>query len=234
MRTLVIIPALNEEASIARVVRDIKERVTDADVLVINDGSTDNTARVARAAGAIVVTHPYNMGVGAALRTGFRYASTHNYDRVVQCDADGQHPPSQISLLLTALDTNDLVIGSRFIEDKGSYSVGFVRGFAMRIIRLLLQILTRKKFTDPTSGFRAFSKDMVDKFSTTYPREFLSDTVEALLIACYGSYKVSEVYVEMKHRETGEPSHTSIKLMYQYIHLVLVIFLTASLKGRSR
>lgn len=234
MRVLVIIPALNEEASIARVIAGIHEAVPDADVLVIDDGSTDDTAALARASGAVVVSLPYNMGVGAALRTGFRYAARHRYDVVVQCDADGQHPAEHISLLLEALDRgSDMVIGSRFAAGAGEYHVETTRGAAMWIIRATLRLLTRQRFTDPTSGFRAFSRPVVEEFATSYPREFLSDTVEALLIACYAGFRVTEAPVSMVHRTEGTPSHTSLKLMYQYLHLLMVIVLTISLRGRS-
>lgn len=235
MRVLVIIPALNEKASIGRVIAGIREALPDADVLVIDDGSTDGTAALARASGAVAVSLPYNMGVGAALRTGFRYAARHRYDVVVQCDADGQHPAEHIPLLLDSLDQgSDMVIGSRFAVGDGHYHVESTRGAAMWIIRATLRVLTRRRFTDPTSGFRAFSRPVVEEFANSYPREFLSDTVEALLIACYAGYRVTEAPVSMLHRQDGTPSHTSLKLMYQYLHLLIVIALTVSRRGRSR
>ncbi len=233
MRILVIIPALNEVESITQVIGAIHGRMSSADVLVIDDGSTDDTANLARAAGAAVVSLPFNMGVGAALRTGFRYAARRGYDLVVQCDADGQHPADRIVDLVAEVSNGaDLVIGSRFAQASTGYEVERTRGLAMRIIRISLRLLTKQAFTDPTSGFRAFSAPMIRMFATTYPREFLSDTVEALLIACYGGFDVREVPVEMRHREAGAPSHTSFRLMYQYVHLLAVIAMTASLRGR--
>jgi glycosyltransferase involved in cell wall biosynthesis len=233
-RTLVIIPALNEAESIARVVEEIDTHVADSDVLVIDDGSTDGTAAIARAAGARVVTLPFNVGVGTALRTGFRYANRHGYDRVVQTDGDGQHDPSQIPVLLEHLDDGaDLVIGSRFLARDGHYVVERSRGAAMQILRVATRILLGRSIHDSTYGFRAFSKPLIAQFSTTYPREFLSDTVEALLMASYSGRSVVEVPVTMRYRTTGTPSHTSFRLMYHYVRLLTVMGMTASLKARA-
>ena len=231
-RTLVIIPALNEEASLPAVVRDLLMHVPDCDLLVIDDGSADATARVARAAGARVVSLPFNMGVGTALRTGFRFAERHGYERVVQTDADGQHDPAQIRALIRELDAGaDLVIGSRFILGDGHYTVDSPRGFAMSVLRGCTRVLLGRRIADSTSGFRGFSRPLIEQFSHTYPREFLSDTVEALLMAGYGGYRIVEVPVTMKHRELGEPSHRSFKLAYHYLRLMVVLILTVSPSG---
>lgn len=233
-RTLVIIPALNEADSIASVIAELDEHVPACDVLVIDDGSRDDTARIARDAGARVVSLPFNMGVGTALRTGFRFAHRHGYDRVVQTDADGQHDPAQIPVLLAALDAGaDLAIGSRFLNRDGHYVVERSRGAAMSMLRIATRLLMGRSIHDSTSGFRAFSSDLVTQFSDSYPREFLSDTVEALLMASYGGFTVAEVPVKMRYRTTGVPSHTSFRLVYHYLRLLTVIGMTASLKGRA-
>lgn len=232
-RTLVIIPALNEEATLPDVLRDLATHAPECDVLVVDDGSRDATAEVARAGGAYVVSLPFNMGVGTALRTGFRYAVRNRYDRVVQTDADGQHDPSQISVLLGELDAgNDLVIGSRFLAGDGHYHVEASRGFAMSLLKLLTVLLMGRRIHDSTSGFRGFSRPLVEQFGTTYPREFLSDTVEALLMASYGGFRIAEVPVKMRVRAGGEPSHKSLRLYYHYLRLLIVMGLTASLRGR--
>lgn len=232
-RTLVIIPALNEEACLPRVLRDLAEHVPSCDVLVVDDGSTDRTAAVARAGGATVVSLPFNMGVGTALRTGFRYAVRSGYDRVVQTDADGQHDPAQIHILLRELDAgSDLVIGSRFLARDGHYQVERTRGAAMGILRAFTVLLLGRRIHDSTSGFRGFSRPLVQAFGTTYPREFLSDTVEALLMASYGGYRIAEVPVRMRERAGGVPSHRSLRLYYHYLRLLVVMALTASLDGR--
>lgn len=232
-RTLVIIPALNEQDALPGVLADLRRHARECDVLVIDDGSTDRTAAVAREGGARVVSLPFNMGVGTALRTGFRFAIRNDYDRVVQTDADGQHDPSQIQVLTAALDRGaDLVIGSRFLAGDGHYQVERSRGLAMGILRWFTVLLLGRKVADSTSGFRGFSKPLVAAFGTTYPREFLSDTVEALLMASYGGYRVDEVPVKMRVRAGGEPSHRSMRLYYHYLRLLVVMGLTASLDAR--
>ncbi len=232
-RTLVIIPALNEEAALPSVVRDLLTHVPDCDLLVIDDGSTDSTAECARAAGARVVSLPFNMGVGTALRTGFRYAERHGYDRVVQTDADGQHDAAQIQKLIDELEAGaDLVIGSRFLSKDGHYEVEASRGLAMAVLRVCTRVLIGRTVADSTSGFRGFSRPLIETFSHTYPREFLSDTVEALLMAGYGGYRIVEVPVTMRHRVAGEPSHRSFKLAFHYVRLLLVMAITASPTGR--
>lgn len=232
-RTLVIIPALNEAAALPSVLHDLAFHVPDFDVLVIDDGSTDETATVARAGGARVVSLPFNMGVGTALRTGFRFAARHGYDRVVQTDADGQHDPSQILSLTGALDRGaDLVIGSRFMADDGHYRLSGARRLAMAVLSFLTVLLLGRRVTDTTSGFRAFSRELVAEFGATYPREFLSDTVEALLMASYRGFSVCEVPVRMRARAGGIASHRSFKLYYHYLRLLVVMVLTASLEAR--
>jgi glycosyltransferase involved in cell wall biosynthesis len=232
-KTLVIIPALNEEASLPTVVRDLREHAPECDLLVIDDGSTDGTAEAARDAGARVVSLPFNMGVGTALRTGFRYADRHGYDRVVQTDADGQHDAAQIRALVCELDRGaDLVIGSRFVSGDGHYEVERSRGLAMSVLRVSTRLLIGRTIHDSTSGFRGFSRPLIESFSRSYPREFLSDTVEALLMAGYAGHRISEVPVTMRHRMAGEPSHRSFKLAYHYVRLLVVMVLTVSPTGR--
>lgn len=232
-RTLVIIPALNEEAALPAVVRDLLTHVPDCDLLVIDDGSTDTTAQRAREAGAKVVSLPFNMGVGTALRTGFRYAERHGYERVVQTDADGQHDAAQICSLIRELDAGaDLVVGSRFLANDGHYAVERHRGLAMTVLRIATRILIGRTVADSTSGFRGFSRPLIETFSRTYPREFLSDTVEALLMAGYGGYRITEIPVTMRPRMGGEPSHRTMRMAFHYVRLLVVMALTASPTGR--
>ena len=233
MRTLIIIPALNESESIGAVIAEALEYAPECDLLVIDDGSTDDTAVIARAAGARVVSLPYNMGVGTALRTGFRFARRHDYDAVIQTDADGQHDPRNIPILLEELAAgSDLVIGSRFAAQDGHYEVERARGAAMGLLRQALRVLTGHRLSDSTSGFRGFSRPLVHQFAQSYPREFLSDTVEALLMASYGGFTVAEVAVKMRYRTGGVPSHRSLRLAYHYLRLLIVMLLTMSMRGR--
>ena len=185
---LIVIPALNEAETIGRVIDDAIETLR-ADVLVIDDGSTDATAGVARAAGATVLSHPFNLGVGGAIRTGLRYAALRGYERVVQIDADGQHLPSEAARLLARLDDDgvDLVVGSRFAagyaRTAAGYDVSLLRRLSMRMLSRLVSRRLHTPISDTTSGFRAFGPKALEVFAPAYPSAYLSDTVEALLIA---------------------------------------------------
>ncbi len=236
-RTLVILPALNEEAALTDVLRELARSCPHLDVLVVDDGSTDRTAAVARAERVPVAVLPFNLGVGGALQTGFRYAVSHGYGRAVQFDADGQHDPSQVPALLAALDEGaDLVIGSRFsAPDEGSeYSVGRLRGGAMGVLRLAVRVLSGRKFTDTSSGFRAFSAPLLAFYAADYPNEYLGDTVEALLRACQAGFRVVEVPVTMRVRAAGTPSTQNFRLAYHYLRALLSLLSRAPIRRRER
>jgi glycosyltransferase involved in cell wall biosynthesis len=234
-RTLIIIPALNEEAALSGVLQDLATHAAGFDVLVVDDGSEDGTFQVAVDAGVEVARLPFNLGVGGALRTGFRYAVDHGYRRAVQFDADGQHQAIEIAKLLDGLDSGlDLVIGSRFASDEAGYRVGAVRGGGMYVLRAALRVLAAQQFTDPSSGFRAFSAPMFGYFARTCPVEYLGDTVEALLLAVYEGFGVGEVPVAMRQRQDGRASNRNLMLMFHFLRLLLVIVFTASRRGRRR
>jgi glycosyltransferase involved in cell wall biosynthesis len=218
---LVMIPALNEADSIGDVVRDARE-VLQADVVVVDDGSTDATGDLALAAGATVLTLPYNLGVGGAIRTALRYAQEQGYDRVLQLDGDGQHEASEGKALVDALDANDLdlVVGSRFAA---GYSVGVGRRIVMRILSRTISKRLRTPITDTTSGFRAMGRSTIAVFSRQYPLDYLSDTVEALLIAGDAGLRVAEVDVRMRPRQGGTPSASPLKSAYHLVRLLLVV-----------
>lgn len=204
-RVLVVIPAYNEEASIVDVVLGVRGRVPRADILVVDDGSTDATAELARTAGATVARLPFNLGVGGAMRTGFRHAARHGYDAVVQVDGDGQHDPAYIPLLVEGLDRADVVIGARF-AGAGDYRVGGARRVAMSALSTVMSALTGTHLADTTSGFRATGRRGIRVFAHHYPTEYLGDTVETLVIARKCGLTVAQVPVAMKHRTTGRPS----------------------------
>jgi glycosyltransferase involved in cell wall biosynthesis len=225
--TLVIIPAYNEEAALPAVLAGLRARFPAFDLVVIDDGSADRTSEVARAGGAAVVTLPFNLGVGGALRTGFRYAVRHGYQRAVQLDADGQHDAGQVDALLAALDGADLVIGSRFADGLGDYEVGRSRRLAMRFMQRGVRLLSGRSFTDTSSGFRAFGPRSLELFADQYPIDFLSDSVEALLTALAAGLTVVEVPVHMNERAGGVPSTRSLKLVYHYLRLLVVMTATA-------
>ena len=231
--TLAILPALNEAASLPDVLAELRRCWPQIDVLVVDDGSTDDTAAVARRSGVRVVVLPFNLGIGAALQTGFRYAVQHGYARAVQFDADGQHDPTQIGALLDALDEGaDLVIGSRFAEAASDYVVSPVRGGAMRLLRTSIRILTGQRFTDASSGFRGFSTPLLAFYARNYPTEYM-ESAEALMIACQFAFRVVEVPVKMRVRAGGSPSNRHMKLAYHYLRVMVAIFSRTPLRRRG-
>ncbi|MBE9937729.1 MULTISPECIES: glycosyltransferase family 2 protein [Cellulosimicrobium] len=211
-RMLVIVPAWNEEATLPSVVAEIHETVPGADVLVVNDGSTDRTATVARTTGASVLDLPINLGVGGAMRAGYKYAHRSGYDLAVQLDADGQHDPREITELVRRMreTSADLVIGARF-AGRGSYQVRGPRKWSMKLLAAVLSRVTSTRLTDTTSGFKLVNARAIQLFAANYPAEYLGDTVEALVIAARAHLKVVQVGVEMRPRAGGAPSHSPIK-----------------------
>lgn len=204
-RVLVIVPALNEEKTVGRVVTAVRSVLPVADVVVVDDHSFDSTAAVSAAAGAAVLTLPYTLGVGGAMRTGYTYALRHGYSRVVQVDGDGQHDARDLPQLIAALHDSDIVIGARF-ADGSPYAVGGVRRFAMRFLAAVMSFIVGTKLTDSTSGYRALGPRAVRLFAEHYPAEYLGDTIEALVIARKCGLVVRQVPVRMNAREHGRPT----------------------------
>lgn len=208
--TLVIMPAWNESESIGNTIREVFDFGPACDVLVVDDGSRDSTAQVARAAGATVVELPFNMGVGGAMRTGFKYAKTHGYSQVIQVDADGQHDPRDIKAVLDGLREADIAIGARF-ADKGSYTVRGPRKWAMNVLAWTISRIARTKLTDVTSGFRAANAKAIRQYVEHYPAEYLGDTIDSLVVAIRSGCTVRQVGVSMRERQGGTPSHDPLK-----------------------
>ena len=220
-RTIVVIPAFNEEESLPAVLRQLRETVPEFDVVVVDDGSSDSTAAVVRAADVPCVSLPFNLGIGGALRAGYRFAAENGYDRAVQFDADGQHRADQIGLLLAALDEGaHMACGSRFAA--GGYEVGKGRGLAMGLLRVGVRLLTGQRFSDTSSGFRAVQQPLLDVFATEYPVEYM-DSVETLVNACRAGYDVVEVPTLMLERAGGVPSQRPFRLAYHYARLVVAL-----------
>lgn len=209
-RVLVVIPALNEQEAVGQVIRDVRATLPDAICMVVDDGSTDDTANVARAAGAVVLSLPFNLGVGGAMRAGFRYARDHGIGTVMQIDADGQHDPAVAPQLLTALKDADIVIGARF-AGVGDYGVRGPRKWAMRVLARTISSIAKAELTDVTSGYKAAGPRAVQLFADNYPAEYLGDTVEALVIAARAGLRVRQIGVAMRPRQGGEPSHGPMK-----------------------
>jgi glycosyltransferase involved in cell wall biosynthesis len=222
-RTLVIIPAWNEELALPGTLAELTAQRPDLDVLVVSDGSIDGTAAVARAAGVAVVELPFNLGIGGALQTGFRYAVRYSYDRAVQFDADGQHDPAEIAKLLEALEAGaDMVIGSRFGDGTVEYRVGPIRQGAMRVLRFSINAMTHTHFSDTSSGFRAFDRATLELFAETYPVEFM-DSTESLLQACRAGLTVAETPTRIRKRSAGTPSTRRFRLVYHYLRLLVTM-----------
>lgn len=209
-RTLIVMPALNEEEAIGAVIAEVQSKLPGVDVLVVDDGSTDRTAAIARAAGARVLSLPYNLGVGGAMRAGFKYARHHHYENVVQVDSDGQHDPAGVPTLVAALSTSDLVLGARFAGE-GDYSVRGPRRWAMVVLAKVISGLAKSELTDTTSGFRATGPRAVELFAEHYPAEYLGDTVESLVIAARAGCRIRQIPVAMRPRAGGTPSHNPLK-----------------------
>lgn len=210
-RLLVIVPAFNEQDVVGRTVNEIRRHMPQADVLVVDDGSSDNTSAQAALAGAQITRLPFNLGVGGAMRLGYRYAVEHDYDIAVQVDADGQHDPAFLSRLIEPLERGyDVVIGARFAGE-GDYPMTGLRRLASKMLAAVLSRVCRTTLTDPTSGFRATSRRACDIFAHDYPVEYLGDTVEALALAARRDLMILQVPVSMRQRATGHPSHSPAK-----------------------
>ena len=191
-RVLVIVPAWNEARNVGRTVHEVRAANADFDLLVVDDGSTDDTGAVAREAGATVISLPFNLGVGGAMRTGFTYAKRHGYTRAIQVDADGQHNPLDIARVLAGLDTADISIGARF-ADVGDYSVRGPRHWAMLFLAKTVSRVAKTRLTDVTSGFRAANSRAIEQYVRYYPAEYLGDTIDSLVAACHAGLTVTQL-----------------------------------------
>lgn len=209
-RTLVVMPALNEEEAIGSVIAEVFAKLPGVHVLVVDDGSTDATAGIARESGATVLSLPFNLGVGGAMRAGFRYALEHGHEVVVQVDSDGQHDPANVPALLDSLDAADVVLGARFAGE-GDYTVRGPRRWAMVVLAAVISRLAGARLTDTTSGFRASGPRAVSLFADHYPAEYLGDTVESLVIAARAGCIIRQVPVAMRPRAGGVPSHNPFR-----------------------
>jgi len=209
-RVLIVIPALNEAGSVAQVIKEVHNEVPTAGVLVVDDGSTDATVQAAAEAGAHVAVLPYHLGVGGAMRLGYKYARDEGYDVVVQIDGDGQHDPRYVPDLIAALDDADLVIGARF-AGVGEYRSRGPRRWAMRMLAMVCSRIAKTKLTDTTSGFRAAGRPLIELYAKAYPVEYLGDTVEALVLTLRRGYRVRQIPVAMRARMAGQPSHSPLK-----------------------
>jgi glycosyltransferase involved in cell wall biosynthesis len=246
MRTLVFIPAWNEEEAIGGVIADVREHIPAADLLVVDDGSTDATVARAREAGVIVATLPFNQGLGAALQTGYLYALREGYDCCAHLDSDGQHPASEVNKLLDEViaDRADLVIGSRYHDAGGDREAGpdagqaegedyrptISRRIGTSVFRFFLTLATRQRFTDTTSGMRAANRRVMSLFSENYSPDFAE--IESLQLAVRQGLRVEEVPVRMLERAGGASFLTPLRSAF-FIFKGLVVLLVGMFRPRQ-
>jgi glycosyltransferase involved in cell wall biosynthesis len=233
-KILAIVPAFNECGNIGRTVEEIRKKAQGADILVIDDGSSDATAEEARRAGGMVISLPFNLGIGAAVQTGFQFAQKYQYDIAVQIDGDGQHDPAYLDKIVEPirLDEADMVVASRFLERTGGFRSSFSRRVGINFFVHLINLLTGVKISDPTSGFRAYNKKLIALFSEYYPHDFPEP--EAIVVAQQAGARFIEISVVMRAREAGNSSIRYFKTLYYMVKVTLAILLHMIRQGRDR
>ena len=220
-----MVPAYNEAATVGDVVAALHEHGAGFDVLVVDDGSTDETRRIAEDAGATVLHHPFNLGIGGAVQSGFFYALEQGYDFMVQVDGDGQHDPREIAALVDAMEDDasiDMVCGSRFLSDDHRYPAPISRRTGIHIFAFIVSRLVGQRVSDPTSGFRLYNRRAISLFARDYPHDY--PEVEAVLVLHHHRLRLREVPVRMFQRGGGQSSIRSGKSVYYMIKVLLAIF----------
>jgi glycosyltransferase involved in cell wall biosynthesis len=232
-RIVAVVPAWNEEGAIGSVIDEIARARPASEVVVVDDASTDDTAAVALRHGATVLRLPFNVGIGGAVQTGFRYALAQGYDRAVRLDGDGQHDASQIPKILAPLEAGeaDLVIGSRFVDPGSSYRPPFARRLGIRVFARLVSVLGGQRVTDTTSGFVALDRAGIALFAAEYPHDY--PEVEATLVALRSGLRLVQVQVEMRERTAGVSSITFLRSLYYIVKVTLAV-LVASVRRYPR
>lgn len=225
MKYLVVVPAFNEEQSIGEVLRGIKADVPFADILVINDGSRDQTGGIAGHNGTMVISHPFNLGYGAALQTGFRFGVKNGYDFIITMDADGQHSPSSADKMIRAMEVNnaDVVIGSRFIE--GSYRLGTIKKIGIRLFSWIAKTYTGITITDPTSGFQLLNRNAFSYLAEgdNYPLDY--PDVNIIMALHKRKFTIVETPVEMTENRYGRSMHSGLKPVFYIAKMFLAIIM---------
>jgi glycosyltransferase involved in cell wall biosynthesis len=223
-KILIIIPAYNEEETVGQVIAKTQQSLPGADILVVNDGSSDSTSAISKQQGAKVLDFPYNLGIGAAMQAGYKFAYQMGYDIAVQCDADGQHRPAQIKKLIDTLlnDKVDIVLGSRYLETR-RFRSSASRRLGMLIFSKVLSFIIGQKLTDTTSGFRAVNKDVIKILSVFYPSDYPEP--EVLVLLHKEGFKIKEISINMNSRKIGNSSITPSKSIYYMVKVMLAIFI---------
>ena len=222
-RTIAIVPARNEAGAIGGVVDEIRAFDPTLDVVVIDDGSTDATAEVARSRGAAVVSLPFNLGIGGAVQTGFKYALAHGYELAVRLDGDGQHDPTELPKLIGPVVRGeaDIVVGSRFHGGDSSYRPPLARRIGIGFFARLVSALVRQRVTDTTSGFQALNRHGIELFAADYPHDY--PEVEATVMVIRHRLRLLEVQARMREREHGSSSITVLRSLYYMVKVTLAL-----------
>lgn len=222
-RRLAIVPAFNEEGNIGRVVDELKAFDPALDVVVVSDGSLDRTAEVAAAHGAHVLRLPFNLGIGGAVQTGFRYAAENGYDLAVRCDGDGQHDPAELPKVLAPVLAGeaDIAVGTRFVGVEG-YRSSVARRLGIRVLAAVVSAIARQRVTDTTSGFQALNHRALALFARDYPHDY--PEVEGMVMTIRHRLRLVEVPVRMREREHGRSSITAFRSVYYMARVLLALF----------
>jgi len=222
-RRIAIVPAYNEEANIGRLLDELRAFDAELEVVVISDGSVDRTADVAAERGAHVVRLPFNLGIGGAVQTGFRFAWENGYELVVRLDGDGQHDPSELPKVLAPVLAGDadIVVGSRFIGED-SYRSTASRRIGIRLLAAIVSIIARQRVTDATSGFQALNRKALELFAADYPHDY--PEVEGMVMTIKHRLRLCEVPVTMREREHGRSSITTLRSIYYMAKVLVALF----------
>jgi len=221
-KMLAIVPAHNEQGTVASVVGAIRAQLPNAAVVVVDDGSLDHTAQIARHAGAMVLSLPVNLGIGGAMQTGYAYAARQGYDVAIQIDGDGQHDPSQAGALIDVVRSGraNMAIGSRYLAQRRKGS-SFLRRLGNAFLARYLSLVTRSRITDPTSGFRAVNRRVIEFYAREYPTDYPEP--EAIAVLWRNGFRVVEVPVTMRERQGGRSSIDALRACYYMIKVPLAI-----------
>ena len=224
LRRIAIVPAFNEQDAVGRVIEEIRAYDAGLEIVVVDDGSTDNTAEVARAHRAHVVRLPFNLGIGGAVQTGFRFAHENGFELAVRLDGDGQHDASQLDLVLAPVLEGrvDIAVGSRYLERGNGYRSSATRRLGIRILALTVSLLTGQRITDPTSGFQALDRKAITLFAADYPHDY--PEVEALVLLLRHRLRLCEVPVSMRPRASGQSSIRTLSSVYYMVKVLLALF----------
>ncbi len=224
MRRIAVVPAFNEQQNVGRVIEEIRAFDPGLDIVVVDDGSVDATAAVARQHGATVLRLPFNLGIGGAVQTGFRYAFEHEYDLAVRVDGDGQHDPSQLDRVIAPVLAGeaDIAVGSRFVADVEGYRSSRSRRLGIRLLAVVVSRIVGRRVTDTTSGFQALNRKGIALFARDYPHDY--PEVEATVMVSRHRLRAVEVPVSMRERSSGRSSITAMRSIYYMVKVLLAIF----------